>query len=67
MKNLFEEAKQLNEAEMELGMISFDGMSLVIKGDKTTVVVAMGQGDLEMVLKGFTPKLAFTVGGKRPY
>ena len=67
MKYLMEEAKILNEKEMELGMVSFDGMSLVIKGDKTTVVVALGRGDLEMIIKGFTPKVAFTVGGDRPY
>ena len=68
MKYLFEEAKELNEAEMELGIVSFDGMSLVIKGENTEVVVALGRGDMELITKGLMQKLAFTiVKGGRPY
>ena len=58
MKYLLEEAQLLTEASAIIeDVITYDGNNLVIGKGSQQVVIEVNRGELELILKGFTPRL----------
>ena len=58
MKYLLQEAQLLTESTAIIeDVITYDGENLVIGKGSQQIVIEVNRGELELILKGFTPRL----------